>query len=95
MTWFHFVLFALAVQSPNLFFHVILGSGSYPYMLQVQGNVPDKRLDESLLQPELLLGLVKRFIFNLVKRQVNEERSEKKTQFYSQDSAVLAVIYLG
>ena len=64
-------------------------------MLQVQGNVPDKRLDESLLQPELLLGLVKRFIFNLVKRQVNEERSEKKTQFYSQDSAVLAVIYLG
>lgn len=62
----------------KLVFHAILLGGSYPYMLQVQGNVPDKRLDESLLQPELLLGLVERFIFNLVKRQVNEERSEKK-----------------
>lgn len=34
-------------------------------MLQVQGDVPDKGLDESLLQPEPLLRLIERFIFNL------------------------------
>lgn len=42
--------------------------GSYPYVLQVQGNVPDKRLDESLLQPELFFSLVKGIIFNLKDR---------------------------
>lgn len=49
---------------------------SYPYVLQVQGNVPDERLDESLLQPELLLSLIKRFIFNLGTRQ-SEIRTNK------------------
>lgn len=44
-------------------------------MLQVQGNVPDKRLDESLLQPELLLSLIKRFIFNLGKRQRHQTQN--------------------
>lgn len=44
---------------------VISVKDSYPYMLQVQGNVPDKRLDESLLQSELLFGVIKLFILNL------------------------------
>lgn len=38
---------------------------SYPYVLQVQGDVPDERLDEPLLQPEPLLGFVKGFVFDL------------------------------
>lgn len=42
---------------------------TYPYVLQVEGNVPDKRLDESLLQPELLLSLVEGFVFNLRQRR--------------------------
>lgn len=46
---------------------MIMVKCSYPDMLQVQGNVPDERLDESLLQPELLFSLIKRFIFNLGK----------------------------
>lgn len=45
-------------------------------MLQVQGNVPDKRLDEPLLQPELLLSLIEHFIFNLGKRQKRDEKQE-------------------
>lgn len=44
-------------------------NGSYPYVLQVEGNVPDKRLDESLLQPELLLSLVEGFVLNLQQRR--------------------------
>lgn len=54
--------------------------GSYPDMLQVQGNVPDKRLDESLLQPELLLSLVKCFIFNLGERQKTKTEVIHNTQ---------------
>lgn len=34
-------------------------------MLQVQGNVPDKRLNEPLLQPEPFLSLIKSFILDL------------------------------
>lgn len=37
----------------------------YPDVLQVQGNVPDKRLNESLLQPEVFLSLIKSFILDL------------------------------
>lgn len=40
---------------------------SYPDMLQVQGNISDERLDESLLQPEPFFSFIKRFIFNLGK----------------------------
>lgn len=36
-------------------------------MLQIQGNIPDEGLDESLLQPELIFDLVKGCIFNLRK----------------------------
>lgn len=42
-------------------------------MLQVQGNVPDERLNESLLQPELFLSLVKSFILDLKARQFSQE----------------------
>lgn len=42
---------------------------SYPDMLQVQGNVSDEGLDESLLQPEPFFSFIKRFIFNLGKTQ--------------------------
>lgn len=38
---------------------------SNPYVLQVQGDVPNERLDEPLLQPEPLLGFVKGFVFDL------------------------------
>lgn len=41
-------------------------------MLQVQGNVPDKRLNESLLQPEPFLSLIKSFILDLKTRQVSQ-----------------------
>lgn len=37
----------------------------YPDVLQVQGNVPDERLNESLLQPEVFLSLIKSFILDL------------------------------
>lgn len=37
----------------------------YPDMLQVQGNVPDERFNESLLQPEPPFSLVERLVFNL------------------------------
>lgn len=37
----------------------------YPDVLQIQGNVPDKRLNESLLQPEVFLSLIKSFILDL------------------------------
>lgn len=40
---------------------------SYPDMLQVQGNISDERLDQSLLQPEPFFSFIKRFIFNLGK----------------------------
>lgn len=42
---------------------------SYPDVLQVQGNISDKRLDESLLKPESLFSLIKCFIFNLKKKK--------------------------
>lgn len=59
--------------------------GSYPYMLQVQGNVPDKRLDESLLQPELLLSLIKGFIFNLGKRQTTKTKRDQNKHVFIRD----------
>lgn len=37
------------IYSKGLIFHAMMVKCSHPYMLQVQGNVPDKRLDESLL----------------------------------------------
>lgn len=43
----------------------ILKKASYPDVLHVQGNVPDERLYESLLQPKLFLGLIKSFILDL------------------------------
>lgn len=46
-------------------------------MLQVQGYVPDKRLDESLLQPEPLLSLIERFIFDLWKRRRSEDQDRR------------------
>lgn len=54
-------------------------------MLQVQGNVPDKRLDESLLQPELLLSLIKRFIFNLGKRQTTKTKRDQNKHVFTRD----------
>lgn len=41
-------------------------------MLQVQGNVPDKRLNESFLQPELFLSLIKSFVLDLKTREVSQ-----------------------
>lgn len=38
-------------------------------MLQVQRDVPDEGLDESLLESEPLLCLIKRLIFDLKKRR--------------------------
>lgn len=46
-------------------------------MLKVQGNVPDKRLDESLLQPELLLSFIKSFILNLTESQKTKSDKNK------------------
>lgn len=43
-------------------------------MLQVQGNVPDERLNESLLEPELFLSLVKSFILDLKAREFRQDR---------------------
>lgn len=44
----------------------------YPDVLQIQGNVPDKRLNESLLQPEVFLSLIKSFILDLKTRDVSQ-----------------------
>lgn len=57
---------------------------SYPDMLQVQGNVPDKRLDESLLQPEPFLSLIKCFIFNLGKNKNRQTQRFEATSCHSQ-----------
>lgn len=52
-------------------------------MLQVQGNVPDKRLDESLLQPELLLSFIKCFIFNLTESQRTKTKGDQNKHVFA------------
>lgn len=58
-------------------------------MLQIQGNIPNKRLNESLLQPELFLSLIKSFVLDLKTREVSQGgflefliRSELKSVSY-------------
>lgn len=55
-------------------------------MLQVQGNVPDKRLDESLLQPEPFLSLIKCFIFNLEKKHNTDRCWRRSLKFFNQNT---------
>lgn len=59
-------------------------------MLQVQGNVPDERLNESLLEPELFLSLVKSFILDLKAREFSQE----DFQAFLRMSALESVSYL-
>lgn len=41
---------------------------THPDMLEVEGQVSDKRFNQSLLHPEVLFCLFKYFIFQLFKR---------------------------
>lgn len=73
-------------------------------MLEVQRNVSDERLDESLLQPELLLCVIKGFIFYLRKKRkairTNTSTSTGVRQFVFFTLLILrswlgATLYLG
>lgn len=42
----------------------------YPYMLQIEGDVPDEGFNESLLESESFLRIIKSFIFDLRRNKV-------------------------
>jgi len=42
----------------------------YPYMLQIEGDVPDEGFDESLLKSKSFLCVIKSFIFDLRRNEM-------------------------